>query len=102
MPQKDTATKDGGICIYRYNLDSMEVEEFGLDPEEAYKFEEVTLERVKLGCGQQEGQLFLHDLTMVTGQIPFWRISLHPETVGWLVGSPRRIALFSRYFPVFR
>nr|CAD2145027.1 unnamed protein product [Meloidogyne enterolobii]CAD2202318.1 unnamed protein product [Meloidogyne enterolobii] len=79
--------RDGGVCILRYNLDNHLLEEFSLDSEEAYKFEEVTLERVGLGCGHKERQLFLYDRTMVTGQIPFWNIYLNEEKMTFSVNS---------------
>ena len=73
---------DGGICILRFGLsDDKGVEEFALDEEDVAKFEEVTLERIRLGCGRNEGELFLHDQTMACGQIPFWRLKLHREKV---------------------
>uniref|UniRef100_A0A914N3Q5 Uncharacterized protein n=1 Tax=Meloidogyne incognita TaxID=6306 RepID=A0A914N3Q5_MELIC len=79
--------RDGGVCILRYNLDNHLLEEFSLDSEEAYKFEEVTLERVGLGCGHKERELFLYDRTMVTGQIPFWNIYLNEEKMTFFVNS---------------
>jgi hypothetical protein len=76
---------DGGICILRFGLLGEDgkkgVEEFALDEEDVTKFEEVTLERIRLGCGQNEGELFLHDKTMVICQIPFWRLKLNREKV---------------------
>lgn len=78
---KLTQGRDGGICILSFDLDTHQLEEFTLDTDFEAMFEEVTLERVGLGCGRKRGELFLHDRTMVTGQIPFWRISLDRKRV---------------------
>ncbi|KAF7638259.1 hypothetical protein Mgra_00002233 [Meloidogyne graminicola] len=78
---------DGGVCIYRYNLNNNYLEEFLLDLEESYKFEEVTLERVGLECGNKINKLFLYDRTMVTGEIPFWNINLNEEKKTFSINS---------------
>ncbi|KAI3415884.1 hypothetical protein GPALN_005449 [Globodera pallida] len=79
--------ENGGIKILRYDLVSEKLCEFKLDSEYVDTFETVTLERVGIGCGQADDRLFLYDRTMVSGEIPFWRISLGWEQMTFCIKS---------------